>query len=501
MGRSGRVPISYIILALVGAGIALGLGVIIGHFSRSMPKGPCLGEGVPQNIISDIDPDITSRMRAEISADEIRENLRSYTRIPHVGGQAGSHLLADEIEKKWKDFGLDLVEQTKYDVLLSYPDKNNPNLIKLYNGTTEQYVTAPNEEIPGENNTGVIQPFNAYAPNGMFQGNMIYVNYCTREDFKKLVGDMKINVSGYIVMCRYGKIFRGSKVAIAASYNATGVILFNDPKDYAAEGVDKVYPNTWWLPPTGVQRGTVYPGVGDPLTPGYPATESAYRLTEENADGLPSIPSHPIGYKDAEPLLRALGGADVPPEWQGGLNFTYKVGPLHPNMSIEMIVNNKYTRANAVNVLGYITGSVEPDRYVIIGGHRDAWAYGALDPNTGTAVTVEVARILSKFKNEGWRPRRTIVICSWGAEEFGLIGSYEWVEQNLKKLSARTVAYLNLDTVVTGNYSLDMGALPILNTVTTEAAKSVETPNQSGKSLFEEWREASPDPDDNTKPQ
>lgn len=493
------VPTSYIILASVAAAVALGLGVIIGHFSRSMPQGPCLGNSVPSNIVSDIDPTITSQMRAEVSAQEIRANLESYTRMPHVGGQEGSHILADEIEAKWREFGMDLVEQTTYNVLLSYPDEDNPNLIKLFNNGVEEYVTAENEIIPGEDNTGVIQPYNSHSPSGQFTGDMLYVNYCTREDFEELVR-MGIEITGHLVICRYGGIFRGTKVTIAASYNATGVILYSDPKDYAAEGVDKVYPDTWWLPPTGVQRGTVYDSNGDPLTPGYPSTDSAYRLEIENAAGLPTLPSHPIGYGDAQHLLRALGGDNVPAAWQGGLNFTYRIGPLQTGRSVEMTVNNRFTPADAVNVIGYITGSVEPDRYVIIGGHRDAWAYGALDPNTGTAVTVEVARILSKYKQNGWRPRRTIVFTSWGAEEFGLMGSYEWVEQNVKKLSERAVAYMNLDTVVKGNYTLSMSALPMMNDISIETSKSVETPNQAGKSMFQEWLEATPDPEDGTKP-
>ena len=69
------------------------------------------------------------------------------------------------------------------------------------------------------------------------------------------------------------------------------------------------------------------------------------------------------------------------------------------------------------------------DRYVILGNHRDAWSFGALDPTSGTAVMLEISRVLMHLKmSKGWKPKRSILFCSWGAEEYGLIGSVEWVE-------------------------------------------------------------------------
>ena len=61
-------------------------------------------------------------------------------------------------------------------------------------------------------------------------------------------------------------------------------------------------------------------------------------------------------------------------------------------------------------------------RYVMVGNHRDAWGFGAMDPSSGTAAMLEVARVLGEKLKTGWRPRRTIIFLSWGAEEFGLTG-------------------------------------------------------------------------------
>lgn len=75
------------------------------------------------------------------------------------------------------------------------------------------------------------------------------------------------------------------------------------------------------------------------------------------------------------------------------------------------------------NVFAVIRGSEEPDRYVLLGNHRDAWTYGAVDPNSGTAALLDIARRFSLMMDSGWRPRRTIVLCSWDAEEFGMVGN------------------------------------------------------------------------------
>ncbi len=81
---------------------------------------------------------------------------------------------------------------------------------------------------------------------------------------------------------------------------------------------------------------------------------------------------------------------------------------------------------------------------MIVGNHRDAWVLGAVDPHSGSAALLELARSLSIMYQEGWRPRRTIVLCSWDAEEYGLIGSTEWVEENAAHLTKSAVAYLNV---------------------------------------------------------
>lgn len=233
-------------------------------------------------------------------------------------------------------------------------------------------------------------------------------------------------------MLRYGGGFRGNKVKNAALHGAVGAILYSDPADVARAGIDDshVYPATEWMPSTGAQRGSIMVGDGDPLTPVYPSKEYTYRArTVQKAKDehiIPSIPVLPMSYGDVQHLLSRMGGRRAPNIWQGGLsNITYRLGPgfTAGDQRVRMQVRSSLQRKTIRNVIGYIRGSQEPDRYVILGNHFDAWVYGSMDPNSGTAVLAEVARALTTTINEtGWRPSRTIVFCNWDAEEFGLIG-------------------------------------------------------------------------------
>jgi N-acetylated-alpha-linked acidic dipeptidase len=87
-----------------------------------------------------------------------------------------------------------------------------------------------------------------------------------------------------------------------------------------------------------------------------------------------------------------MGGAPVPAAWRGG-NFTYRYGP-GPQL-VRLAVAMNYTTQTIYNVMGKIAGSVEPDRIVILGNHRDAWTFGAGDPVSGTHTSIALYTNLS----------------------------------------------------------------------------------------------------------
>ncbi|NXH68816.1 FOLH1 carboxypeptidase, partial [Hydrobates tethys] len=474
------------------AGLFL-LGFLIGWFAKPTEK---------KTFVSPHE-DMKAAFMAEMKAENIKKFLFNFTRLPHLAGTKENLHLAQQVQAEWKEFGLDSVQLVQYDVLLSYPDDTKPNYISVIDEHgNEIFNTSLSEPPPPgyEAVRDVVPPYSAYSAQGMPEGELVYVNYGRTEDFFKLEREMGINCTGKIVIARYGKIFRGNKVKNAELAGAKGVILYSDPADYCAPGTDP-YPNGWNLPGGGAQRGNVLNlnGAGDPLTPGYPAKEYTYRLDKASGVGLPKIPVHPIGYYDAESLLRNMGGSAPPhSSWKGNLNVSYNVGPgfttNYSTRRVKMHIQSHNEIIRIYNVIGTIRGAVEPDRYVILGGHRDSWVFGGIDPQSGAAVVHEIVRSFGKLKRKGWRPRRTVVFASWDAEEFGLLGSTEWAEENAKVLQARGVAYINADSSIEGNYTLRVDCTPLMYRLVYSLTKEIPSPDEGfeGKSLYESWYKKNP---------
>ncbi|XP_053279533.1 N-acetylated-alpha-linked acidic dipeptidase 2 [Pleuronectes platessa] len=464
------------------------LGFIIGWFAKPTH---------PHTADDNVSSKYLKEFLDEMQPNQIRGHLRKFTRLPHLAGTEQNLKYAEQIKAEWQEFGLDSVEIVPYDVLLSYPNQSQPNYISIVDQHgNEVFNTSLSEQVPEgyEDVTNIVPPYSAFSPKGQPEGDLVYVNYGRTEDFFKLQREMNINVTGMIVIVRYGRIFRGNKVKNAMLAGAKAIIMFSDPADYWASGVQP-YPEGWNLPGGGAQRGNVLNlnGAGDPLTPGYPAKDYTYRLSPEDGVGLPKIPVHPIGFHDAAHLLRNMGGQIPPNYWKGALNVSYRIGPgfieefKSQKVRMHIHTNNQVTRI--YNVIGRIRGALEPDRYVILGGHRDAWVFGGIDPMTGAAVVHETVRSAGRLLHKGWRPRRTIIFASWDAEEFGLLGSTEWAEDNAKLLQERAVAYINADSAIEGTYTLRVDCTPSLNTLVYDLTKQIASPEEGeeGVSLYESW--------------
>src|SRR5690606_37409328 len=130
------------------------------------------------------------------------------------------------------------------------------------------------------------------------------------------------------------------------------------------------------------------------------------------------------------------------------------------------------------NTIGHIRGSEFPDEAVIIGAHRDAWGPGALDNVSGTVSVLESARAWGEAVRQGHRPRRTLLFATWDAEEWGLIGSTEWVQQHGDSLDAHAVAYLNQDGVASGR-SFHASGSAALHPLMRSVAGAVTQPGDS----------------------
>src|SRR6266849_5892196 len=416
------------------------------------------------------------------------QHLKILTALPHIAGSVEDHNTAVYVNKQFHVAGLEK-EIVEYRVWMNRPAEISvsvtaPANVKM-NGPTREHVDG--DTMP--DNPKVVMPFSGSSPSGDVEADVVYANYGTPEDFKKLE-DMKVDVKGKIVIVRYGQNFRGVKSFIAEEHGAAGVIIYSDPQD---DGYFKgdAYPKGPWRPATGVQRGSIqymfkYPG--DPTTPGFASTTDlpeARRVKPEQAASMPKIPTTPLSYGDAQPILQNLAGPESPRDWQGALPFTYHVGPGPVKVKIHLKQDYRYYPI--WDVIGKIPGTKYPNEWVVIGNHRDAWVYGAVDPNSGTAAMLETVHGLSELLKTGWKPDRTIVFGSWDAEEEGLIGSTEWGEEHEREL-ANAVAYFNGDVAVTGP-NFGSSAVPSLKGFLREVTKVV--PGPKGGMLYDDWRKTS----------
>ena len=403
-----------------------------------------------------------------------RKWLEALTEQPHVAGTPAEKKVADYVRDRLTEFGLP-VEMVKYDVFL-----NHPKLVSLTMTAPSRQELSLKEDVYPEDTAassrGEFPAFHGYGASGVASGQVIYVNYGAPADHERLKA-MGLSVEGKIALVRYGGAFRGLKVKEAQEHGAIGVLIYSDPADDGYMRGD-VYPNGPMRPPSAIQRGSVqYLSIqpGDPSTPGgIPSTDGAKRITRDQMNNVPKIPSLPIAYREAEKLLRNLNGPRVPNEWQGGLPFSYHVGP--GGASVEMKVEMDEGLKPIYNVMVTIPGTT--DQVLVVGNHRDAWTPGAIDPNSGTAAMLEVARSFGVALKAGWKPKRTIILASWDAEEYGLVGSTEWAEANAAMLSQKAVAYLNLDSAVSGP-DFSASGVPSLRDVMREVARVVPNPGNT----------------------
>jgi len=342
-----------------------------------------------------------------------------------------------------------------------------------------------------------VMPFNGYGAAGDVRGDVVYVNYGLIEDYVQL-DSMGVSVKGKIAIARYGRSYRGIKAREAEKHGAVGLMIYSDPADDGYVRGD-VYPVGPMRPSQGIQRGSVMNPDGDPSTPSYPSTANAKRIPVSQME-VPHIPVLPISYGNAAELLRELTGKSIPQPWQGGLPFRYHVGPgpVQARMAVTTdATTNPYKEI--WDTFGIVRGSEFPDEIVMIGGHRDAWGPGAADNVSGTVSVLEAARAIAEQVKAGKRPKRTIVFATWDAEEWGLIGSTEYVEDDSLRLSRSAVAYLNQDDVAQGpNFS--GGGSPSLRALLRDVTKQVPDPSHQG-SVYDVWRKRANLAADSLEPQ
>ena len=422
--------------------------------------------------------DLESALRDRVRAQNCDDHLKELTQTPRLAGSKDSERVAAYLDATLESWGYQ-VERHEYLVLLPIP-------VRIVVEMSEPVVfsasirEAPIDRDLDTQHGDAILPYNAYSPDCDLDAPVVYANYGRREDYARLE-EMGVRFRGAIVVARYGKIFRGSKAAIAEEMGAAALLLYSDPADDGFFRGD-VYPAGPYRPKGAVERGSilhtfVYPG--DPGTPGRPSLDDAEQLTYEEMGSLPQLPTTCLSAVDIEPILSHLKGPTVPSGWQGALGFTYHVGGSR-FVNVHLLLEMDSALRRISNVVATRPGIEYPDEEIIIGNHRDAWVRGAVDAGSGTAVLMETARALAEAADQGQGPKRTVRFAFWDAEEFGMIGSTEWGEQFKERLQKQCVAYINLDSAVSGR-QLRASGVPSLRSFLGELLRSVPGPRGSNR--------------------
>jgi N-acetylated-alpha-linked acidic dipeptidase len=420
------------------------------------------------------------------AAAAAREHLRRLTLEPHVAGTPEDYATAVYVRDQMRSFGLtsDLKE---YQVLLPYPRR--PAIVEMV-APRRQLLRSTEPVVPEDPSTSsrkIIPLFNGYGASGDVTAPLVYVNYGLPGDYEALK-KIGVDVKGKIAIARYGNSFRGVKAKVAQDNGAVALIIYSDPADDGYVQGD-VYPKGPMRPEGSAQRGSVqflfvYPG--DPLTPGAPAIPGTPRLSMSEVTNMPRIPVQPMSYGDATRLLQPMRGPLRPKGFQGGLPFAYHVGGTS-DVRVHLKTDIEFVTRTIWNVITRVPGDEEADRWVVLGNHRDAWTFGAVDPNSGTTAMLEAGRGLGQLVKAGWKPRRTLFLCSWDGEEQGLIGSTEWAEENAVELKEKAVAYINMDAAVSGA-NFGASSVPSLWKFIRAVTRDIRDP-KTRKTVYQTWKE------------
>ena len=416
---------------------------------------------------------------AQLSATRVGQNIKQLSSVPHHLGSVGGKFVSDQIAKIFKEAGWETKTEV-YQLMFPTPLTRVLEMTGVTNYKAKLKET-PLKEDATSAQADQLPTFNCWSADGDVSANLVFVNYGLPEDYETLA-KYGIDVKGKIVIAKYGRSWRGIKPKVAQEHGAIGCLIYSDPID-DGYGAGDEYPIGAFKNDQTVQRGSImdmviYPG--DPTTPNIASTENAPRVDHNNAENLLKIPVLPISYGDASPLLKDMAGPVAPKTWMGGLPFAYHIGPSKSMVHLKLAFDWK--KRPGINVIATIKGSEFPDQWVIRGNHHDAWVNGAADPISGMASELEEAIAIGGLLKQGWRPKRTLVYCAWDAEEPGLMGSTEWVEDHAAELQSKAVAYINSDGNGRGFLGVE-GSHGFSNFI-TDISKSVIDP-ETGVTVFD----------------
>jgi len=417
-----------------------------------------------------------------VQPSSVREDSRRLSAVPHVAGTPAQARTADYVLRQLAQAGFDTA-RVSFRAYIPYQDSA---VVELVSPVRRRFKLEepPLREDPATLG-GIWPAMNGYSGAGDVTGAVVYVNYGLPADYARL-DSLGVSVRGRVALARYGRSFRGVKAREAEAHGAIALLLYSDPQD---DGyfVGPTYPNGPMRHPDAPQRGSLaIESRGDLSTPGWPATEGARHLPQDSIPG-PRIPVVPLGYRNAQAILQPLEGPEVPQTWQGGLPFRYRLGGSGASVRVAVWAERGERAYKTItNTIAVLRGTTLRDRWVIAGGHRDAWGPGAADNVSGVATILEAGRAIGRAAAAGFPPKRTIILATWDGEEWGLVGSVEQVELMADSLTRQAVAYLNLDVSANGRAFHAAGTATLWDFI-TNLAMTARQPGES-VSVYRAWR-------------
>ncbi|NXR03049.1 TFR1 protein, partial [Sagittarius serpentarius] len=403
-------------------------------------------------------PELRALLSNKLSARRLEDILRQRaSRDSFEAGQNEDENTAGYIHDQFTSFFLDEVWNDEHYIRLQVKGSSK-NKVSILENAEEEELDSPDAYV-------------AYSKSGLVLGKPVHVNYGLKADFQK-IQKQGVSLNGTIIIFRAGKITLAEKVANAEEAGAVGALMYLDPYDYKM--TDALVP-----------FGHAHLGTGDPFTPGFPSFNHT-QFPPVKSSGLPNIVVQTISSKAVGKLFRKMDGDKCLQEWKSGVLGCTVMPSSTSNMTVKLSVNNVMVDRKILNVFGAIKGFEEPDRYVVIGAQRDSWGPGAAKAGVGTAILLELAHVISDMvKNDGYKPRRSIIFASWSAGEYGAVGATEWLEGYSATLHAKAFTYINLDAAVLGFNHMKISASPLLYTLLERTLKGVKDPTKDLGSLYD----------------
>lgn len=445
------------------------------------------------------DPEsVRSYVQDNVDATRIEDFLNHIASYDHVAGTAGDLYMAEWMKEMWtKDGNLDDIALLSYFVFLNYPATGGRS-VSIVSPEEKKWVARLEEDVvdPGIEQT---LAWHGNSWNGEVEGHLIYANGGSREDFAWL-REQGVELNGSIALMRYYRTQPDPALKVKAAEEAgcVGALIFSDPHD-DRNVKGSIWPDGPRRPYDSVQRSGVSLSnyvLGDPLTPGHGSTKDASRVSKEKNSGLNHIPSLPLAWRDARELIASLvdHGHRVPGKWVGGVSgfadnwFSGEKTKESPVVRLKNM-NDENEMQQIWNVHGLIEGLEQAEKKIIVGSHRDAWCFGSVEPGSGNAVLMEMVQIFGQLRKLGWRPLRSIEFVSWDAEEYNMMGSTEYVEDNVEYLRDNAVAYLNVEVGVYGpDATFRAAGSPMWQRALTHVLDRVAIPG-NGATLRQIWED------------